>query len=59
MIPAKDVLAVDATIRAFWLAQRRALLMQLGAIEDLLGMPRSVVPKRKRKKEAIIKPEVK
>lgn len=30
------------------MAKRRALLMELGAVEDLLGMDRSVVPKSKK-----------
>jgi len=34
--------------RSLWLALRRALLMALGALEDYLGLPRSVVPKHKR-----------
>ena len=34
--------------REFYLSKRQTLIMELGAIEDLLGMERSIVPKRKR-----------
>jgi len=34
--------------RVLWLAIRQALLIVLGAIEERLGMERSVLPKRKR-----------
>jgi hypothetical protein len=34
--------------RKLLLAMRQALLIALGAIEDYLGMERSVVPKHKR-----------
>lgn len=34
--------------RAFWMIVRQALIMVLGAIEDRLGLPRSIVPRRKR-----------
>jgi hypothetical protein len=34
--------------RSYWMTKRQSLLMELGAIEDMLGMDRSVVPKRKR-----------
>lgn len=36
--------------RALWMALRQALIIALGAIEDYLEMPRSIVPKRKRVK---------
>lgn len=32
----------------FWMSRRQALIMELGAIEDFLGMPRSIVPNRKK-----------
>lgn len=35
--------------RAFWMAFRQALIIMLGAIEDRLGLPRSIVPRRKRR----------
>ena len=35
--------------RKLWLAIRHALIMILGAIEDFLEMPRSIVPRRKRR----------
>ena len=34
--------------RAFWLSIRQALIIMLGAIEDLLEMERSITPKHKR-----------
>ena len=34
--------------RTLWLAIRQALLIVLGAIEDALGIERSVIPKHKR-----------
>ena len=37
-----------ASTRVLLLAFRQALLIALGALEDYLGLPRSVVPKHKR-----------
>lgn len=37
--------------RRLWMITRQALIMQLGAIEDYLDMPRSIVPRRKRDHE--------
>lgn len=37
--------------RRLWMTIRQSLIMQLGAIEDHLGMPRSIVPRRKREQE--------
>lgn len=34
-------------IRKFLISYRQTLLMQLGTIEDMLGLERSVVPRRK------------
>lgn len=34
--------------RSLWMTRRQAIIMELGAIEDYLGMERSIVPKRKR-----------
>ena len=34
--------------RALLLAKRQAIIIQLGAIEEYLGMERSIVPRRKR-----------
>jgi hypothetical protein len=36
--------------RQFLMTKRQCLIMELGALEDLLGMERSIVPKRKREK---------
>lgn len=36
--------------RAFWLSFRQAVLIVLGALEDRLGLERSVTPKHKRKR---------
>ncbi len=51
MTPRKELSDRD---RAFYLARRRALLMELGAVEELLGIERSVEPKSKKKKRSII-----
>lgn len=37
--------------RRLWETRRRALIMELGAIEDYLDLPRSIVPRRKREDE--------
>jgi len=34
--------------RTYYMTRRQTLIMELGALEDLLGMERSIVPKRKR-----------
>ena len=34
--------------REYYIRRRQTLIMELGALEDLLGMERSIVPKRKR-----------
>ncbi len=36
------------TDRALWLSIRQALIIVLGAIEDYLGMERSITPRHKR-----------
>ena len=36
------------SVRRLWLTRRQAIIMELGAIEDYLDMPRSIVPRRKR-----------
>jgi hypothetical protein len=38
--------------REYYMRRRQCLIMELGALEDLLGLERSIVPKRKR-----VKPE--
>ena len=43
--------AEDPDNRKLWLAIRQALLIVLGAIEDLLGLKRSVIPKHEKKKD--------
>jgi hypothetical protein len=35
---------------AYLMARRRSLLEELGELEDLLGMPRSVLPSRERRR---------
>jgi hypothetical protein len=39
---------VDPRTRALLLAVRQALIIALGAVEEYLGMERSIVPRRKR-----------
>lgn len=34
--------------RTLWLAVRQALIIIIGAIEDYIGLERSIVPKRKK-----------
>jgi hypothetical protein len=40
--------AISGRERAFWLQRRQALLIELAAIEMILDLERSVVPKRQR-----------
>lgn len=40
--------------RRFQMARRQAIIIELGAIEDYLGIERSIVPRRKREP---VKPE--
>lgn len=51
--PTHDVTALRLVkspeeLRAYLVARRAALLIELGKIEELLGMERTVTPKRKR-----------
>lgn len=39
---------VEARTRALLMSVRQALIMVLGSLEDYLGMPRSIVPRRKK-----------
>lgn len=39
---------VDERTRRLLMVVRQALIMVLGALEEYLGMPRSIVPQRKR-----------
>lgn len=41
---------VPPSDREFWLERRRALLVELGAIERALGLSRSVLPKAERER---------
>lgn len=43
--------AIGPRARALLMAVRQALIMVLGALEDYLGMPRSIVPRRRRTEE--------
>lgn len=45
-----DETLVGNTYR-LWESIRQALIIALGAIEEYLGKPRSIVPRRKRPKE--------
>ncbi len=36
-------------VREYYMRERQALIMQLGNVEDLLGLERSIVPRSKRK----------
>ena len=38
------------TERILWVAIRQALIIALGAIEQFLGLPRSIEPRHKRKR---------
>ena len=40
---------MSADQRKFWLSKRQALFIELGAIEDMLGLERSVETKREKK----------
>ena len=48
MSAADDGSAVSERDRVFWLKRRQALLIELAAIEEHIGMVRSVAPKRQR-----------
>lgn len=48
---AGDDVVIDDPERQLWQTRRRALIMELGAIEDYLEIPRSIVPRRKREDE--------
>jgi len=39
---------LDEGARALWMCVRQALIMILGAIEDYLGLDRSITPKHRR-----------
>ena len=39
---------IDGRTRVLLLAIRQALIIALGALEEYLGMERSIIPKRKR-----------
>ncbi len=36
-------------MREYYMRERQALIMRLGALEVLLGLERSIIPRRKRK----------
>ncbi len=38
-------------MRAYWMSERNTLIMKLGALEDMLGLERSIIPRRKRKEQ--------
>lgn len=42
---------MSAEVRALLLAMRQAMIIALGAIEDYLGMERSIIPKHRRQSE--------
>lgn len=44
-----DLSQLDARTRALFVTLRQILIMALGAVEDYLGIPRSIQSKRKRK----------
>ena len=46
-------LEIEPKHRAFLEFKRRAMIMELGALEDFLGIPRSIPPKHKRKNKEI------
>lgn len=35
-------------VRALWMGIRQVLIMALGFVEEFLGLPRSITPRRKR-----------
>lgn len=48
---APDALADPAQLRAYLLSVRQTLLMQLAALEQLLGLPKTRLPKHQRRTE--------
>jgi hypothetical protein len=43
-----DIRVITASERTLLLARRQAILIELGGIEDYLGMERSVIPRHRR-----------
>jgi hypothetical protein len=43
---------MDDRGKVLWMAIRQALIIILGAIEDYLGIERSIVPRRKRENQS-------
>lgn len=39
---------MDDKQRTLWMVIRQALIMILGAVEDFLNIPRSIIPRKKR-----------
>ena len=50
-IDEKTIERLEDDRRTLYLSRRQALIIELGAIEDYLGMARSIIPKRKRPDE--------
>lgn len=44
---------LDERIRTLYMSRRQALIIELGSIEDYLGLERSIIPKRKRTPEEL------
>ncbi len=40
-------------LREFYMRRRRSMIADLGAVEDLLGLPRSIPPRREREKQKL------
>lgn len=48
MIAERERPTITDAERRFHIARRQAIIIELGAIEDYLGMERSIIPRRKR-----------
>jgi len=45
-----ECVTIDPRVRVLWLGIRQGLIIVLGAIEDYLGVERSIVPRHKRRR---------
>lgn len=49
-VPVSPIELTDE-MREYYMRERHTLIMKLGALEDLLGLERSIIPRRKRKEQ--------
>ena len=49
----KDQPTLKEQLREYYMLKRRSMIADLGAVEDLLGLPRSIIPRTEREKEKV------